>query len=200
MKALDACLLLFNLICCLSCKDNYKEVLSLSDQWGNILEVEVLKGTEIKNGHFIKRNLSGAMIERSIYKNDTLEGVRVLWDDKGDTIVVEHYSNGKFEGLFRSFYSGNKINVESSYKNNQLEGWVTRYYPSGGIMEKVFFVNNEENGDFEEYYENGNIKATGKYKDGPFEEGELILYDDLAEKIRVMFCELGKCKTIWSRE
>jgi antitoxin component YwqK of YwqJK toxin-antitoxin module len=122
--------------------------------------------------------------------------IRVVLDEHGDTTVLETYKSGKFDGLFKSFYPGNKLNVIAYYKENKLEGWVKRYYETGELMEEVYFKDNEENGPFKEYFKNGILKAKGSYKNGPFEQGPLIIYDSLGTVMRIMECTMGACYTV----
>ena len=200
MKVLGGSLLGFSLLVLSSCTPTRTEKKVYKDLSGEVIEAEFLKGTSLKHGLFIKRDKSGNEVEIATYQMDTLEGLRILFDDLGDTVVVETYKKGLFEGPFRTFYSENRINVMGSYRDNKLQGEVIRFYQSGRIMEKVNFSDNEENGFFEEYYENGKLKAKGHYKNGPYEDGELRLFDENGEKIRTMFCQEGKCKTTWARE
>jgi len=199
MKVLAGFLLGSSLLVLGFCTPNQTEKKVYKDLSGEVIEAEFLKGTSLKHGLFIKRDKSGNEVEIANYQMDTPEGIRILFDDKRDTLVVETYKKGLFEGPFRTFYSGNRINVMGNYRDNKLQGEVIRFYESGRIMEKVNFSDNEENGFFEEYYENGKIKAKGHYKNGPYEEGELSLFDEKGEKTRTMLCQEGKCKTTWSR-
>ena len=64
--------------------------------------------------------------------------IRVVLDEQGDTVVLETYKYGQFDGLFKSYYPGNKLNVLAYYKENKLEGWVKRYYETGELMEEVY--------------------------------------------------------------
>jgi antitoxin component YwqK of YwqJK toxin-antitoxin module len=140
-------------------------------------------------------NCSGsAQLSRGSTQNDSQ--TRVVLDENQDTVVVETYREGKFEGLFKSFYPGNKLNVEAYYKENKLEGWVKRYYITGELMEEVFFEENEENGPFKEYFKNGALKAKGAYKEGPYEHGPLVIYDSLGAVLRRMDCNMGRCFTV----
>ncbi|MGA1543342.1 MAG: toxin-antitoxin system YwqK family antitoxin [Saprospiraceae bacterium] len=122
--------------------------------------------------------------------------IRVVLDDLKDTVVLETYKNGVFDGLFKSYYPGNRLNVLAYYKDNKLEGWVKRYYKTGELMEEVYFEENEENGPFKEYFQNGGLKAEGSYKGGPNEHGRLIIYDSLGTVLRKMECTMGSCYTI----
>lgn len=122
--------------------------------------------------------------------------IRVVLDKYRDTVVLETYKDGKFDGLFKSYYPGNRLNVLAYYKENKLEGWVRRYYETGELMEEVYFEDNEENGPFKEYFKNGVLKAAGSYKEGPYEHGSLIIYDSLGTVLRRMECTMGACYTV----
>jgi antitoxin component YwqK of YwqJK toxin-antitoxin module len=153
-----------------------------------------------KHGLYEKRDADGKLIETAFYENDTLNGPRVVFFETGDTQIVETYQMGIFEGPYRLYHENGAIELTGDYINNEMKGLWTRFYDNGAVMEKVQFENNEENGPFVEYYANGNLKAEGAYLNGDNEHGELKLYNEAGELIRVMNCDNGICRTQWKAD
>lgn len=167
---------------------------------GNIEKYQRKRSDFAKHGKYSKYGSNGNLIEESFFINDSLDGKRVLYYEKGDTQIIETYKMGAFEGPFRAFYSNGQLELEGSYVENTMHGKWKKYYQTGELMEVVTFSNNQENGPFVEYYPNGNLKAEGAYLEGSHEHGLLKLYDESGKLIKKMECEKGICKTIWKLE
>lgn len=153
-----------------------------------------------KEGLYERFNENGVKVEEAVYKNDTLDGYRILYYENGDTQVVENYIEGRFEGDFKAYYESGGIEMEGQYVYNEMDGSWKRYYKNGQLMEDVTFRENAENGPFIEYHENGALKAEGTYINGDGEHGLLKLYDENGELMRTMNCDHGVCRTMWSKE
>ena len=67
-------------------------------------------------------------------------------------------------------------------------------------MEETRLANNEENGPFKEYYKNGKVKTEGTYQRGPYEHGELLMYNEAGELVKKMQCADGECHTTWEKK
>lgn len=172
------------------------EAVTYKDEYGYTEKYSVKRFERTKEGLYQKTDEQGRLIEEANYRNDSLHGLRVLYFEDGDTMSVEHYEKGLFEGWFRSYYENGQLEVEGLYENNVMTGLWNRYYPDGQLMEEVTFKNNSENGPFKEYHSNGKLKAVGGYLDGDNEHGELKLYDENGTLLRTMMCNYGRCKTV----
>jgi antitoxin component YwqK of YwqJK toxin-antitoxin module len=166
------------------------------DDYGNVIRYHTLQGTDIREGLLERRNPEGVIIEMAHYRNDTLDGQRVLFYDSGDTMVVEHYVQGLFDGPFRAYHERGTAKTIGQYVQNNIIGQWRSFYADGTLREEVTFENNAEHGPFKEYHPNGRLKAEGFYRDGDNEDGELRLYDEQGRLLRIMQCQLGRCKTI----
>ena len=153
-----------------------------------------------RQGSYQRVNPQGVIVEEAFFSNDTLHRQRVLYYPNGDTLTVEHYQNGSFEGPFRQYYENGTLQLQGQFAESKAAGEWRQYYDSGELMEIVTFQDNLENGPFVEYYRNGNLKAEGAYLNGDNEQGPLNLYDENGTLIRKMNCEEGICRTIWSSE
>lgn len=180
------------------CHSNIEQV-KAEDSYGYVEKYERKKSDFARHGLYEKFTADGKKIEEAHYQNDTLNGLRVLYYDNGDTQIVETHRMGSFEGPYRAYYEGGQLEQEGQYEANVMHGEWKRYYRSGKLMEVVTFAENAENGPFVEYYENGNKKAEGTYRNGE-EQGLLKKFSLAGEHIRSMNCEDGICRTIWKAE
>jgi len=181
------------------CKSKVEQVENI-DSYGYTERYQRSKEDFAKQGLYQKFDEQGQLIEEAMYLDDTLNGLRVLYYETGDTQIVETYQGGIFEGPYRLYYESGQLNLSGGYVANEMTGDWSRYYENGQLMERVRFESNAENGPFIEYYENGNLKAEGAYLNGDNEHGLLKLYDEQGELKRKMNCEHGICRTIWKRE
>jgi len=142
----------------------------------------------------------GKLMEKAHYLHDTLDGIRILFYENGDTNIRETYHRGIFEGEYQLFYEGGQIKQAGQYVDNEMFGDWTQYYENGNIKEIVHFKHNQEDGPFKEYHPNGKIATEGHYADGDFEQGELKIYNEEGILSRIMQCNHGRCETTWSSE
>ena len=140
----------------------------------------------------------GILIEKAHYKHDTLDGLRILYYENGDTNIVETYRQGVFDGTYSLYYENGQIKQQGEYVNNEMTGDWLQYHENGQLKEKVQFEHNVENGPFVEYHKNGKIAAEGHYADGDNEEGILKIYNEQGILSKIMQCEHGRCTTTWS--
>ncbi|MBK9491847.1 MAG: toxin-antitoxin system YwqK family antitoxin [Haliscomenobacter sp.] len=167
------------------------ETVEETDPEGNQLQYTRRDSDGLREGVFTKMNAKGAKIEEASYKNGKLDGMRILYYPKGDTMILESYQNDLFEGIYKSFYPGGKIKMQGEYRNNTMEGTWIQYHENGQLKEEVLFSNNAENGPFKEYHPNGQLSVVGTYKDGANEEGTLKFYDEKGVHYKTMECKTG---------
>lgn len=153
-----------------------------------------------KEGIYLRLDPKGNKVEEAQYKNDTLNGWRILYSENGDTQTVENYKMGAFDGEFKVFYDNGKLKLLGFYKNNEMIGKWKGFYDNGILKEEVQFQNNAENGPFLEYYPNGKLKAEGAYLNGDSEHGELKEYNEAGILVKRKECNNGICKTVWTTE
>ena len=176
------------------------ESVEAKDAYGYLEKFTRDRETFAREGGYQRLDSLGRLLEEANFRRDTLDGLRILYYESGDTQVVEHYEMGNFVGAYRAFYPNGQLEIEGNYEFNSMEGPWRRYYESGALMEIVTFADNEENGAFYEYYENGNSKAEGTYLNGDNEHGLLKLFDEEGELIKTMNCEKGICRTVWKKD
>ncbi len=182
----------------LACSPN--KMVEVKDETGQVIEqYEISKNNGKKNGEY-RKLLRNQVIEIAQYQNDTLHGIRSIFDPEGIKEIEENYILGIHQGSYLSYYANGQVKLEGEYRNGVMSGIWKKYYESGKLMETVSMSDNEENGPFTEFWENGNLKAEGSYLDGDNENGELKLYDEQGILEKTMQCERGICHTTWKRE
>lgn len=193
----------------MACEPQLEQV-EQTDTYGYKAVASIHPKTGKKTGVFERFDPGGSLVERAHYKDDLLDGPRMLFSATGDTILIEHYALtlGKygemasiFSGPYRAFYEPEgQLRNKGQYIGNAMAGIWYRYYTNGQAAEAVTFKDNEENGVFIEWHENGQLKAEGAYSPGGKEEGELRLYNEQGQLQRVMECTIGICRTLWHSE
>lgn len=192
--------LIFSLFCivCIaySCESNL-EVVERTNEDGYTERFTRRIDNGAKEGWYVRSAPNSMIVEEVQYKNDTLDGWRILYKNNGDTLLVESYKKGLREGLYREFYPEAGLALTGIYENNLKTGKWISYYKVGTVEEIITFRNGKENGSFQEFYPDGEKRAEGSYADGPFENGEMKTYDPHGHHVRTMNCTRGICRTTW---
>lgn len=161
-------------------------------------EYQINKESGKKHGTYKMYYEDGTVFEKSEYKNDSLDGPRQIYFPGGGLEIEEYYDSGVIEGEYKMYYPSGTLKVIGRYNHGEMDSIWTTYYASGSIKEEVTYNSNLEDGPFLEYYESGKIKAKGRYLKGDNEDGILYLYDSTGVEERVMECDSGICRTIWT--
>ena len=186
------------LLLLLACGATELETVESCDEIGFCQRYQTDPETGQKQGRFELTNPAGQLVEISNYVDDQLDGELIRFNDQGDTLTVETYENGQFEGPFRLYNEEEGyLRQVGQYIDGAMNGKWEAYHPNGQIAERVTFVNNQEDGPFEEWHPNGQRKASGTYLEGDNEHGELWLYAENGELERLMDCNRGYCSTVW---
>ena len=171
-----------------------------TDFQGHLERYSVIAQTETKHGNYQRKDPQGVLLEEADYDHGALNGNRVLYYPSRDTQIIETHANGIYEGLYKSFYEGNRVKLEGYYIDNKMSGLWYKYYEDGSLKEEVTFADNAANGPFKEYHLNGQLAVTGSYLDGENEHGELKFYSEEGIHTRTMECNKGMCRTSWRLE
>ncbi len=198
-------LFFFSLLLVFSCKSKL-ETIETKDEFGYLIKYSRAKSDYAKQGLYTKYYPSGNIYEEANYVNDTLHGERKLYYESGKLEILETYDHGQFSSPYKRFFENGQIQLNGFYENNKGTGIWTRYYQNGKVRDWVTLVDNNEYGPFQEFYENGNLKAEGEYNGTdtdtgyPREHGLLKMYDESGELVKQMNCNLGLCRTTWTKE
>ncbi len=194
-RLLAFCLLALLLFACK--QKGALETIENKDEAGYVERYTRRKSDFAKEGLYTRIDPQGKKVEEALYKNDTLDGWRILYYETGDTQVLESYKTGLFHGIYKVYFPEGGVKLLGQYADNEMTGLWKGYYENGSIKEEVTFEKSEENGPFVEYYPNGKLKAQGNYLNGDYEHGELKLYDEAGQLIKTMQCDKGICRTTW---
>lgn len=192
-------LLCLSFLFIVSC-DNGLEEVTEQDEFGNTIRFERRKTDFAREGWSYTNNPEGVLVEAAQYHSDTLNGLRIIFTETGDTSIVEQYEMGRFVGEYRLYHENGQLKQRGTYVDNEMKGDWETFYDNGQLKERVHFAENMENGPFIEYHRNGNLAAEGAYIDGDYEHGELKIYNENGELQRTMICDRGRCSTTWKAE
>ncbi|NJC25460.1 toxin-antitoxin system YwqK family antitoxin [Neolewinella antarctica] len=191
-------LLLFSTFLFVSC-DGLEPVVE-TDEDGTRHEFTVDPKTKLRQGELREYFPDGELMAEANYRDGELQGQRKLYDEAGNPVVLENYDQGILSGAYTSYVGDGKPSLRGTYVDGAMNGIWTGYYPDGKIREVVNFNDNHENGPFREWYPDGQPKASGNYRDGDNEDGILHLYAEDGALEKVMSCDLGACRTIWTAD
>ena len=87
-------------------------------------------------------------------------------EDSSNIMTLEHYVNGKLDGIRKVYYPSGKIAEESTYKNGIKEGKYKSYAENGIVFEESNFKNGEYEGLAIFRNIDNQIAGQGAFKDG----------------------------------
>ena len=96
--------------------------------------------------------------------------------------IREPYSNGKLEGMARSYYTSGMISEEVEWKQNIKEGAWNQYYAGGVPRLSGHHKGGLLHGTYEIYYSSGTIKIRGAYLENQ-SNGTWYFYDEKGKEI-----------------
>ncbi len=176
------------------------ETVEVRNEHGELERFARHKKDYARHGLYQRFDAQGHLREEAHYERDTLHGTRTLFYPNGQPEMVEHYRRGIHHGPVVLYFENGQKHLEQTFENGKLQGLSLRWYPNGVLREQVTLRDNEENGPFTEWYENGRLKAQGTYLEGDNEHDTLRLYDINGQLERLMWCQRGRCRTLWRRD
>lgn len=180
-----------------SCGSGLDQVEDCDDQ-GYCERFQINTETGLREGKYEMLDPDGKIQEVAFYQGGELDGIRAVFDTKGDTIQVETYEQGQFSGPFRLYNTEEDyLRQSGQYIDGAMSGTWYVYHANGQVAEEVVFADNLEQGPFKEWYASGQLKAEGFYLDGDNEHGQLWLYAENGDLERLMDCTHGVCNSRW---
>lgn len=117
---------------------------------------------------------SGKISNRTTYKNDLMNGIRIVYfvpeDPNDKSVKVSEYYN---------------------YKDGVLDGEFKSYFLSGREKEKGQYKSNKKDGIWEQFHPNGKRSLLLRYKDGK-KHGWIIVYDEYGKRIQENYYYYGE--------
>lgn len=96
------------------------------------------------------------------YKNGKLEGIQTIYFPSGKIAEETTFKAGQREGIYKIYTENGNVLEESTFKNNQYDGPSIFRDAGGKIVSKGNFVKNERKGIWE-FYEDGKLVKKEKY-------------------------------------
>lgn len=153
--------------------------------------------TGSKEGYYARFYPNGDLSEEGWYRNDTLNGQRILYYEGNKKKYVENYKSGKLSGSFRAYHEDGVLKCDYKFLDGKANGIWKTYYHNRRLKEVVTYKDDRQNGPYLEYYPNGKAKAKGVYMNGPNRHGLFEIYDVYGILVKEMICTFGDCQTIW---
>lgn len=148
-------------------------------------------GALVKKSEFVDDQLNGSTMTwfrggrlsgKNTYKNGVLDGEQIECYEQGATREIAFYKDGLRDGLTTWFdQSGNRV-MSIEYKAGKFEGKQETFYKGGMLKSSKTYKDNIQDGPAVEYYESGAIKSECNYKNGKV-SGKVKQYED--KKIEV---------------
>ncbi len=124
----------------------------------------------VKSGRYFQRSkpYSGSVYDKYFLGGVSLSG---------------KMENGFRIGIWETFFSNGKVEIESTYKNNQVV-LEREFYKNGKTKSVSRFQDGSFHGSFKSFYENGMKKTVGSYSKGRW-IGEYVMYNKSGKKMFV---------------
>ncbi|MFM2225677.1 MAG: hypothetical protein RJA07_1879 [Bacteroidota bacterium] len=136
-------------------------------------------------------NSDNTLIEKAFYKNNLLEGTRILYFNNNKNQLIEHYKNNLLEGEALQYYENGNLLEKGKFIHDKREGSWIFYYENGKTKEIVEFKNGSENGNYQGFYNSGTKKSTGFYKD-ELEDSTWYNYYESGKLMEIVNYKFGK--------
>ncbi|MFK8037101.1 MAG: toxin-antitoxin system YwqK family antitoxin [Crocinitomicaceae bacterium] len=135
---------------------------------GNIFKIETWQAgqlTGIKKEFFRSENDEPGKIKKEIgYKNGKFDGMYRTYFKSGEIAIEQNFKLGNKDGLSSYYYDDGKLFYTENYKNGVREGQIKRLFQNGNTWIIERYKKGQKNGTWEEYYEDGTIKYEGKWE------------------------------------
>jgi TonB family protein len=112
------------------------------------------------------------------YAQTIKEGEFVYYNEQGHITIRSNHKNGKFHGLYSSYYPTGELHYTENYENDRLQGDFIVYYENGAVRRKETYLDGKvkfkacylENGKKTKYFQfaipaaaKGGSEAVKKY-------------------------------------
>lgn len=128
----------------------------------------------------------------SPYKGLKLNGTLYRFYLNGDTMSIESFKKGKWDGtnVFFYFY-GNKRELCNSWKNGKQHGVEYQYDKTGLIRFVCHWDMNKREGEELGYYKNGSIRYKGNYRNN-CKDGVWYHFTESGDTLKIEYWDKGK--------
>lgn len=111
-------------------------------------------------------------------KDSAYTGHCVSKFDNGNKESEADFSDGKMNGIYRTYFPNGNLNEEIEYKNGIPDGTVKYYYENGKLSEAGLVKENKKEGTWKVFYEDGNIMIVENYHENYLTDSTYSYYPD----------------------
>ncbi len=122
----------------------------------------------------------------SPYKGLKQNGTLYRFYLNGDTMSIETFKKGKWDGLNVYFYYGNKREICNSWRNGIKYGTEYQYDKNGLIRYICHWDMNKREGEEICYYKNGNICYKGNYRNN-CKDGAWYYFTEAGDTLKIEY-------------
>lgn len=137
----------------------------------NTVEIEVEMKNGKRNGEFRRYFINGLLDTYCVYKNDSIEGVEVMYMANGCKSQETTYLHGHRNGPHKAYHIDGSLKLEGGFKNDLFEGPWTYYDERGVLVGEGEF--HDGTGQVTFYDKNGLPKLVSHYKNNKKDGKEL---------------------------
>jgi antitoxin component YwqK of YwqJK toxin-antitoxin module len=158
----------------------------------------------IKHGEGAKRSEAifyhdnGVIMSKGIYLNLKKDSIWQNYGPSGKLSNLETYKNDKLEGKKVIYYVPENPSVktqivlsELQYKGGKLNGQALHYFDNGSIKEKGSYIEDRKVGIWETYHFNGRKSGLQRFKNG-IKHGWCFVYDETGKELGRSYFYYGK--------
>jgi len=149
-----------------SCRNNQIE--EFTDSEGNLVIKEWYNETEIKSITtyfnkdktdflFVTWSEEDQLMDSARYINDTIEGLRKVYDADAGLMHYETYHNGHLDGMHKAVYDNGVTSFEGFWKNYVKVGEWKFHFPEGNPITYEFYDSTGRLKYFRKYDEDGTV-------------------------------------------
>jgi len=135
---------------------------------GNIFKIEAWKAGKlsgVKKEFFKGENGQAGLIKKEItYKDGKFNGLYRTYFENGQIAIEQFFKDGLKDGKSSFYYDDGKLLYTENYKNGKREGQIKRLYQNGNTWIIERYKKDQKNGLWEEYYEDGTLKYEAKWE------------------------------------
>ncbi|MCL2207874.1 MAG: hypothetical protein FWB90_07260 [Fibromonadales bacterium] len=130
----------------------------------------------LKHGKWLLFDENGKIMGEQFYRNDSAAGT---WKKLYNNVLVEENSCHAANpiGYFRSFSNEGKALLYQECRNGKFDGVFMSYYPGGSLFKVGHFENGLRNGLWVEYFASGKLRKVEHWI-ASMRNGEWALYDE----------------------
>ena len=123
----------------------------------------------------------------------TARSLCVYKDSFGQYMSKVSLINGRFDGLFVSWWGNGSKLEEKNYKDGKLDGkWTWKWNDGREMFERNYIDGNLDTETTFSYYDNGQIETESNYKDTHLGGGQTVWYENGQIKLQYNATGLGK--------